>query len=70
MLLPVFAMTQVVSVNVSAWTNLDEAINHKIEILDRSIDHTSQSLQIKDVKFISNYQAYIIYEIVDQKKGA
>lgn len=69
MMLTYFAIIQTLFVSVSGWnkpSGLDNEINKQIEVLENSLDLQKQDLNIKDIKFISEHKAFILFEIVDK----
>lgn len=67
MIIPLLALTQVMY--SEAWTGggLATDINKKIQTLDATIDHDTQTLLIKDVKMSPECgYAFILYEIADK----
>ena len=63
-----FALTQVLYVWTTGWSSATcaDSINQEIKKLDESIDHERQVLEIKDIKFLSDYKAFIIYDISEK----
>lgn len=73
MMIPTFlAITQTMFVSTyNPWggrpAELEGEINSKIQTLESSINHDSQTLNVKDIKFPNASMAFVIYEITDKK---
>ncbi len=62
-----FALTQVLYVWASGWSApCADLINQEIKKLNESIDHEKQVLVIKDIKFLSDHKAFIIYDVCEK----
>lgn len=69
MFLPLFAVTQVICAGGWTGSGIEADINRKIQTLQDSIDHETQTLTIKDIKITPEWgYAFIIYDIDPKQK--